>query len=72
MVIYKDNLSCGISGVLIVDFRKKGVDEIMVIGEEGEIKGYVSCALDAMNANKEISELKESIQKLNLKKKVIN
>ncbi|XP_054160057.1 Bardet-Biedl syndrome 2 protein homolog [Oppia nitens] len=66
-VLFRDNLSHSIAGLLVADYNLDGIDELIVCTVEGEIRGYVSASpqerQSVMDANFEQDTVREMMKK---------
>nr|ADI46967.1 LOW QUALITY PROTEIN: BBS2m [Volvox carteri f. nagariensis] len=45
-VVYRDHLTCPIAAILRADYRNDGMEQVVVCGVEGEVRGYLPLDLD--------------------------
>ncbi|GFR49930.1 hypothetical protein Agub_g12034 [Astrephomene gubernaculifera] len=45
-VVYRDHLSCSVAAILRADYRNDGLEQVVVCGVEGEVRGYLPLDLD--------------------------
>nr|BCL66089.1 Bardet-Biedl syndrome 2 protein [Volvox africanus] len=45
-VVYRDHLSCPVAAILRADYRNDGMEQVVVCGVEGEVRGYLPLDLD--------------------------
>ncbi|KAG2486168.1 hypothetical protein HYH03_015132 [Edaphochlamys debaryana] len=46
-VVYRDHLSCPVAAILRADYRNDGLEQVVVCGVEGEVRGYLPLDLEA-------------------------
>ncbi|KXZ53986.1 hypothetical protein GPECTOR_5g1 [Gonium pectorale] len=45
-VVYRDHLSCPVAAILRADYRNDGMEQVVVCGVEGEVRGYLPLDLE--------------------------
>nr|BCL66158.1 Bardet-Biedl syndrome 2 protein [Volvox reticuliferus] len=45
-VVYRDHLACPVAAILRADYRNDGMEQVVVCGVEGEVRGYLPLDLD--------------------------
>lgn len=46
-VVYRDHLTCSVAAIMRADYRNDGMEQVVVCGVEGEVRGYLPVEHDA-------------------------
>lgn len=67
-VVHRDHLSCPISAILAADYRNDGVQQVVVCGLEGEVRGYMPSDPDFVPPSTDFSAHQALVTELSQRK----
>ena len=69
-VVYRDHLAAPVAALLQADYRNDGVEQLIAVGADGEVRGYQMAATNTATQALNLDALQRSISDLQQKKQV--
>ncbi len=70
-VVFKDKLDAGVAGIVTADYRMDGNENVIVVGTDGTVRGYLPDSKEKGGLEVEAGRDVKAIEKLNDKKKAM-